>query len=169
MKLNKALLAVAITLGMTAAANAADTGVFSFNGTVVDTPCSITPGSLDQDFDFGTLAQAALIDGGRSAPVMNTLTLANCVAGTSSTAHFTFTGPVGHTATVFDTGVKNVGIELKMDGNVVRPNTAADHTLRNGPNTLNFEAVAVGSADNAVDPVGLGNLNAIANLSITYS
>ncbi|CAI0967748.1 fimbrial protein [Serratia quinivorans] len=169
MNFNKVLLAAAITLGMVSAAQA-NTGQFNFKGTVADTPCSIMPGALDKDFDFGILSQASLNGGGKSYPVSNTITLSNCSNATQDTATFAFAGTVGHTTSVFDaTGVDNLGIELSLNNRAIAPNGTIDQQLHNGDNTLTFEAIAVGAADGTTDPVGLGVFNSVATFAITYS
>jgi len=169
MNFNKKLLAAVVTLGMASAAQA-NSGQFNFKGTVADTPCSIAPGALDKDFDFGILSQASLNGGGKSYPVSNTITLSNCSVATKNTAKFAFVGTVGHSTNVFDaTGVDNLGIELSLNNRVITPNGTIDQQLHNGDNTLTFEAVAVGAADGVADPVGLGVFNSVATFTITYS
>lgn len=169
MNFNKVLLAAAISLGMASAAQA-NTGQFNFKGTVADTPCSIMPGALDKDFDFGILSQASLNAGGKSYAVSNTIQLSNCSIATQDTATFAFAGTVGHSAGVFDaTGVDNLGIELSLNNQAIAPNSSIDHKLHNGDNTLTFEAVAVGDADGTTKPVGLGVFNSVATFAITYS
>lgn len=169
MKFGKTLVTMVVALGFASAAQA-DSGRFNFIGQVADTPCSVIPGSLEKDFDFGILSQASLNGGGQSHAVTNTVELTNCNTGTKDTATFAFSGAEGHSDEVFNAnGVDNLGIKLTLNNTVIKPNTSISHQLVNGTNYLTFEATAVGAADGTDEPVGLGTFNSVATFSITYS
>ena len=53
-------------------------GRVTFNGTVVDAPCSISQKSADQSIDFGQLSKSFLEAGGTSKPMDLDIELVNC-------------------------------------------------------------------------------------------
>ncbi len=53
-------------------------GKVTFNGTVVDAPCSISQKSADQSIDFGQLSKSFLEAGGTSKPMDLDIELVNC-------------------------------------------------------------------------------------------
>lgn len=53
-------------------------GRVTFNGTVVDAPCSISQKSADQSIDFGQLSKSFLQAGGVSKPMNLDIELVNC-------------------------------------------------------------------------------------------
>ncbi|HAI5546785.1 TPA: fimbrial protein, partial [Escherichia coli] len=53
-------------------------GRVTFNGTVVDAPCSISQKSADQSIDFGQLSKSFLENDGRSKPMNLDIELVNC-------------------------------------------------------------------------------------------
>lgn len=105
MKLSK--IAVAMGLGMSLVcgmANAAASGTvtpsgadqghghITFNGSIIDAPCSIAPDSVDQTVPLGQVANSALKDGGESTPVPFQIKLENCDITTSKSVQVTWSG-----------------------------------------------------------------------------
>lgn len=80
----KSVIAGAVAMAVVSfGVNAAPTipqgqGKVTFNGTVVDTPCSISQKSADQSIDFGQLSKSFLEAGGTSKPMDLDIELVNC-------------------------------------------------------------------------------------------
>lgn len=95
MKISTLAIASILAFGVTAA-NAADqgSGKVTFNGSIIDAPCSIAADSLDQAVSLGAIATAALENGGTSTEVPFHINLQGCVitAGTKDKLSVTFTG-----------------------------------------------------------------------------
>ncbi|MES1471266.1 P fimbria major subunit PapA, partial [Escherichia coli] len=69
-----------VSFGVNAAAPTTPQGQgrVTFNGTVVDAPCSISQKSADQSIDFGQLSKSFLEAGGTSKPMDLDIELVNC-------------------------------------------------------------------------------------------
>lgn len=167
MKLNKALLAAAISLGMISAAQATS-GKVDFTGTVVDTPCSIEAGDLVQSINFGAISQSTLNDGGTSQPENFSIAIKGCDNTTLDTAEITFGGAAGHGDTFGVSGVDNIGILVQHAGKAVKPGSSVERSLIPGDNTLSFEAMVMGDADGTAKPVGTGTFHSTADFTIAY-
>ena len=80
----KSVIAGAVAMAVVSfGVNAAPTtpqgqGRVTFNGTVVDAPCSISQKSADQSIDFGQLSKSFLEAGGTSKPMDLDIELVNC-------------------------------------------------------------------------------------------
>ena len=80
----KSVIAGAVAMAVVSfGVNAAPTipqgqGKVTFNGTVVDAPCSISQKSADQSIDFGQLSKSFLEAGGTSKPMDLDIELVNC-------------------------------------------------------------------------------------------
>lgn len=80
----KSVIAGAVAMAVVSfGVNAAPTipqgqGKVTFNGTVVDAPCSISQKSADQSIDFGLLSKSFLEAGGTSKPMDLDIELVNC-------------------------------------------------------------------------------------------
>ncbi len=80
----KSVIAGAVAMAVVSfGVNAAPTipqgqGKVTFNGTVVDAPCSISQKSADQSIDFGQLSKSLLEAGGTSKPMDLDIELVNC-------------------------------------------------------------------------------------------
>lgn len=80
----KSVIAGAVAMAVVSfGVNAAPTtpqgqGRVTFNGTVVDAPCSISQKSADQSIDFGQLSKSFLQAGGVSKPMNLDIELVNC-------------------------------------------------------------------------------------------
>ncbi|WP_187497177.1 fimbrial protein [Erwinia aphidicola] len=90
MKMNKFMLAAAITFSAVSLAHAANPtppsskgsqggGQISFSGSIVDAPCSIKGESLKQDINLGAISKVLLTKAdGHSNPVQVNIKLENC-------------------------------------------------------------------------------------------
>lgn len=80
----KSVIAGAVAMAVVSfGVNAAPTipqgqGKVTFNGTVVDAPCSVSQKSADQSIDFGQLSKSFLEAGGTSKPMDLDIELVNC-------------------------------------------------------------------------------------------
>ena len=103
----KSVIAGAVAMAVVSfGVNAAPTipqgqGKVTFNGTVVDAPCSISQKSADQSIDFGQLSKSFLEAGGTSKPMDLDIELVNCditafkqgQAAKNGKVQLSFTGP----------------------------------------------------------------------------
>ncbi|MFC0228816.1 fimbrial protein [Serratia aquatilis] len=163
MKLTNMALATAIamTVGMSAFANADQgSGKITFTGSIIDAPCSIAPGSLDQVIPLGAVSNVALAANGNtgmSTPQPFTIELQDCVIatpGTKDRVSVTFTGA----SSSYDTDSLGLigsaqGAYILMsqaDGNKVKLYTPTSaQTVINGNNTLAFTAALKGGGASA--------------------
>ncbi len=154
-------------------------GKVTFNGTVVDAPCSISQKSADQSIDFGQLSKSFLEAGGVSKPMDLDIELVNCDitafkggnGAKKGTVKLAFTGPIvnGHSDELDTNGGTGTAIVVQGAGkNVVFDGSEGDaNTLKDGENVLHYTAVvkkssAVGAA------VTEGAFSAVANFNLTY-
>lgn len=177
MKLNK--LAVTMLMAMGIASGAAQaavagtpggTGTVNFKGQIVDAPCSIAPGSANQEVEMGAVTVKTL-EAGRSANVPFQLNLESCdTAGTKVAV--LFDGVRAETGKndllMLNGSAKGAGLGIidKM-GNDLKLGEAADlGELVVGDNTLSFEAYLnkVGSA--SIVP---GSFTSVANFTMMYN
>ncbi|BEO44301.1 fimbrial A protein [Serratia marcescens] len=179
MKLNKIMMAAVIALGMTSAAHAAvqgqGHGKITFNGSIIDAPCSISPETEDQTVELGQISKVALKDSGTSIPRSFSIALENCEFSEdeANKVSVTFSGMesngknglLGLTGTAKGAGVALVdaaGQKIKLG----EPTKA--QALTNGNNTLNFAAYLQGDgASSAV--VEAGDFQAVADFTLAYN
>ncbi|MBL3523571.1 type 1 fimbrial protein [Serratia plymuthica] len=110
MKLNKIMMAAVLAFGATSMmAQAANqgSGTVTFTGEIIEAPCSIAPGNIDQTVPLGQVSNLSLKDGGESGvkePFK--IILEDCTVATAKTVKTTFTGKSGGTT---GTDTKSVG------------------------------------------------------------
>lgn len=156
-----------MTFGAVSAANASS-GTVNFEGQIVDTPCSIQPGSDNQQVDFGTIALGSLNPGDTSAGQNFDIQLTGCDATTINTAEITFTGAAGHGDTFGVQGsAKNIGILITGAQGTIAPGGTDTRTLVNGNNVWTYVA-AVAADTVATNLVTAGNFTSVANYTIAY-
>lgn len=155
------------------AAHAADEGkgTVTFNGSIIDAPCSITPESAAQDVDLGQISNVTLANNGSSAPESFTITLASCDADTADAVTVTFNG--SHDADANDLlalsgSASGAGIAIaNKDGSPITlgsPSAAID--LIDGLNELTFTAYLKGT--DAVGGVVPGDFSTVADFTLVY-
>ncbi|EHK6939220.1 P fimbria major subunit PapA [Escherichia coli] len=182
----KSVIAGAVAMAVVSfGVNAAPTipqgqGKVTFNGTVVDAPCSISQKSADQSIDFGQLSKSFLLEaGGVSKPMDLDIELVNCDitafkggnGAQKGTVKLAFTGPIvnGHSDELDTNGGTGTAIVVQGAGkNVVFDGSEGDaNTLKDGENVLHYTAVVKKSS--AVDAaVTEGAFSAVANFNLTY-
>ncbi|CNH22119.1 putative mannose-resistant/Proteus-like fimbrial protein [Yersinia massiliensis] len=173
MNLNKTILAAALVLGFASVANAADQGqgTVTFNGSIIDAPCSIASGSDSQTVELGQVSNVALMNGGKSQPKPFNIKLENCDITTLKTVTTTFGG--GESSAVPGLlGIQGIGQGAGIaivdgTGTVVTLGTPnAEQTLVTGNNTLAFSAYLQGSTTSgAIIP---GSFTSVANFTLAY-
>ncbi|MEL5596580.1 type 1 fimbrial protein [Serratia ureilytica] len=179
--MKKSLIALSM-LGMAAVSTAyaaGGGGKVTFTGSIIDAPCSIAPGSLDQTVNLGGISNVALAANGNtgtSTAIPFNIELQGCVintAGTKDKVTVTFSGaPSAYDAESLGLigSAKGAYVQLaQADGTKVKLNTATTaQTVLNGANTLAFSANLKGSgvATVAVEP---GDFQVPANFVLDYN
>ncbi|WP_234262463.1 fimbrial protein [Klebsiella aerogenes] len=177
MKLAKIALIVAMGLSGISVANAAasgtttyDTGKVTFTGSIVDTPCSITPDTADQTVDLGHVSKTVLENAGVSQSTPFNIQLEDCDISTQSTVAVTFTGGADtndNTLLGLNGTAAGAGIVIAdQSGDQLDLGTQSQaQTLQNGPNTLQFSAwLKNDGAGNVV----AGDFTSVANFQLAY-
>ncbi|WPN65640.1 fimbrial protein [Pseudomonas sp. P9_35] len=189
MKLNKLMMAVALTLGSVSFAHAADEvppvkppagivtadqghGSVTFAGSIIDAPCSIAPESIDQVVELGQISNAVLadLDGkGASKPKFFSIKLEGCALTTAKTVKTTFTGAAGKDNRLGVTGGAKGASIVITDGSgqpiqLGQPTTP--HALQNGDNELTFSAFMQG--DGNADAIVPGEFKGVVDFSLAY-
>lgn len=136
-------------------------GRVTFNGTVVDAPCSISQKSADQSIDFGQLSKSFLQAGGVSKPMNLDIELVNCditsfkgggvSAAKKGTVKLAFSGPrvSGHNEELDTSGGTGTAIVVQAAGKNVFDGTEGDaNTLKDGDNVLHYTAIVKKSSAN---------------------
>lgn len=175
MKLNKTLVAITMTLGMTSMAHAADEGhgKVTFSGSIVDAPCSIDPESEDQTVKLGQISQTLLSDGRKSDPEAFSINLENC-AVTDKGVRVTFDGIKSNDETLKDLlaigegTAKGAAVGITYyDGRPIKLGTTSDLLpLVNGDNQLKFAAYMQGTT--ASEGITAGDFKSEARFTLTY-
>ncbi|MFC0227464.1 fimbrial protein [Serratia aquatilis] len=161
MKLNNIAMATVMAFGLVSFANADQgSGKITFTGSIIDAPCSIAAGSLDQTIPLGAVSNVALAANGNtgmSSPEPFSIELKDCVIATTGTKDkvtVTFKG----SASSYD--AESLGMMgsaqgayiliSQADGAKVKLNTkTAQQTVSDGNNTLNFTAALKGGGAGA--------------------
>lgn len=175
--MNKALLAMAVALCVSSAAQADEGhGKITFTGAIIDSPCSIKPESLDQTVELGQISKASLLNSGKSTPRNFSIDLENCAFGdpaTKNKVEVTFTGmeSVGDNGLLGITGSASGASVAIVDGSgaVVKlgePSKA--QTLANGNNTLSFAAYLQGNGG-AAESITEGEFQSVADFKLAYN
>jgi type 1 fimbria pilin len=180
MKLNKIVLGLSLVLSAASFANAAEvgeagSGTVTFTGSIIDSPCSIDPDTIDQTVNLGQISNVALLENdgkGTSTPKEFEIRLEKCdiSALAKKTVSLTFTGAEGGTKGMLGmTGTaKGASIAITdMASHVLPLGTASDAAaLQNGTNTLRFSAYMQG--DGASAAIIPGDFKSVANFTLAY-
>ena len=172
MKLNKLALVLGFGLAVAAGSAAANQGggVVTFNGSIIDAPCSIPPTSEKQTVEIGAIATAELNGGGRSTPRNFNIELEGCDISTLKTVQATFTGAPSSFSTgalAINGTAKNAAIVITDSGStqIKLGDKSAEQTLTAGGNLLRFSAYLQGDAANTAVP---GNYQATVRFKLDY-
>lgn len=145
-------------------------GQVKFVGAVVDAPCNIDAGSVDQTIQMGVLGQESLYAKTTKAQPFD-IKLTQCSSATVKTAVVTFTGAADDKLKDdLSSGLDNVGIELSdNDGLVVLGKPLKGQVLTDGDNDLHFFAKAVYTGgDKAKEAAQIGDFVAVSQFSVAY-
>lgn len=174
MKLNKIMLAAAMTLGAISMANAADQGhgTVTFTGSIIDAPCSIDPNTVDQTVDLGSVSNVALVDGGTSSPKPFEIRLEKCSLATAKTVTTTFNGAAGQGGLLGMTGdAKGASIAITDGANdlIELGKPTAGQLISAGATeaTLGFSAYLKGDGGDATTIIP-GKFQSVANFMLDY-
>ncbi|MEG2734522.1 MAG: type 1 fimbrial protein [Hafnia sp.] len=177
MNLNKTLLAAVITLSTISMANAADEGhgKITFTGSIVDSPCSISPDSNEQTVELGQISNAALQDGGKSKPRNFDIKLENCAFGdpvAKNKVSVTFTGMesvAGNGLLGISGTAKGASVAITQANGemIVLGQPTTERTVTNGNNTLSFAAYVQG--DGASSTITEGEFQSVADFNLAYN
>ncbi|HHQ4671700.1 fimbrial protein [Aeromonas sp. s10] len=182
MKMNNIALAtvLALGLGMSSFANAADqgSGTVTFTGSIIDAPCSIAPGSIDQTVNLGAVSNVALAANGNtgvSSEVPFSIKLEGCVVQPSPAAAPKVSVTFGGQASAYDAESLGMigsaqGAYIRMsqaDGAKVKLNVpTAEQAVISGNNNLNFTAALVGGGASAT--IVPGTFQVPTNFVLSY-
>jgi major pilin subunit PapA len=168
--MKKAILAIALFSVTASMANAAGSnGTISFGGTIRDTACSIADTDLNQRISFGDVAKSLINGGGRSAPQTVQIKLKSCDAATLTTIKTTLDGaPAGFSDAFGVSGVSNAGILIEQGGRAITPGTSVTQPLRDGENTVVFQASVIGNSAAGAN-VTEGEFESTVNFFVDYS
>lgn len=176
MNLNKTLLAAVIAFGSASMAHADQgSGKVTFTGSIIDSPCSIAPDSLDQTVEMGQISNAALKDSGQSTPKNFDIKLENCSFGTPAAKNkvkVTFSGMeslAGNGLLGITGNAKGASVAITQgDGQVIKLGQATkEQTLKVGNNTLSFAAYMQG--DGASATITEGDFQAVTDFTLAYN
>ncbi len=166
-----------VSFGVNAAPNTPQgQGRVTFNGTVVDAPCSISQKSADQSIDFGQLSKSFLANDGQSKPMNLDIELVNCDItafknGNAKTGNvkLAFTGPTdsGHPSELATNGGTGTAIMIQAAGkNVLFDGTEGDaNLLKDGDNVLHYTAIVKKANGGTVSE---GAFSAVATFNLSY-
>ncbi|MDI3440675.1 fimbrial protein [Erwinia sp. V90_4] len=174
MKLNKIMLAAAMTFGAVSLAQAASqgSGQINFTGSIVDAPCSIKGESIRQDINLGGISKALLAKkDGHSTPQQVNIQLENCDLTDKNGVTLTFSGIANDkdqsmlalAGNASDAGIVFIdsrGEKIKL-GEASQPAKLAGTSA-----TLSFNVyVAAASASTNIVP---GDFTAVTNFELAY-
>lgn len=171
--MKSALASMVLMAGSISMVQAAGAGTITFEGSIVEAACSISPESVDQTVGLGQVAKSRLDSGGEGDPEAIYIKLIGCdVSGlTDKTVTTTFTG-AGSTDVPGALGIvgtaRGAGIMMR-DGSgasIVLGTPTTPQLIADGSNTLVYGAYLKGSATaGAVVP---GEFTGITNFSLAY-
>jgi len=191
MKINKILLAVALSCSVVSMAYALEGeegstppsakiadqghGKITFKGSIIDAPCSIKPGDDpdgNQTVKLGQVSNASLANGGTSNPTPFTISLVNCTIDTAKTVSTTFDGAAGKTGTLGMTGSAKGASIVITDGsnNIVKlGEPTAGQQLSKGAQEADLAFSAYLQGDGIDTEIVPGSFQSVANFTLSYN
>lgn len=178
MKMNKLMAALVMTMGVASfGANAGNVGAgkVTFKGAILDAPCSITPGTSDQEVKLGQVSQSTLANQGRSIARGFEIQLENCDAtAVGKTVSITFEGVAAGTEGGDEnllalSGANGAGVAIVNavgGAPIVLGKENAIRKIVNGNNMLSFSAYLQGLT--GVENIEPGEFTSIADFVMTY-
>lgn len=145
-------------------------GTIQFNGQIVESTCSVAPGSNNQTIDLGQVSANAFGgQGGFSTSKKFSIELSDCNTDIATQASIVFGGETvsGNDQALSTGDVTNVGVQILQAGTPLTLDgvtASAPQTLTNGDNKLDFAARYVSLSDDVYP----GEANATANFMLQY-
>lgn len=175
MKLNKFVVAMGLGVALVSgAATAADEGhgTITFEGSIIDAPCSIKGDQVDQTVKMGQVNTKILANGGKSSPETFSIKLTDCVITDPTAVSITFAGATSaetpNNLALVGTTVK--GASLAITDEKLSPIKIGQKTelkdILEGDNTLTFGAYLQG--DGASTTIVPGAFKTVANFQLAY-
>ncbi|WOX53024.1 fimbrial protein [Aeromonas sp. CD] len=176
MKANKILVAMGVgsmlLCGSAVAAGGAGSGKVTFNGEIINAPCSVAPESVDQVVEMGQVSTKELVNGGESNSKPFSIKLLNCeISEKEDAVKVTFSGASEQDGLlVIGGGAAGAGIKMSAPGGapIVLGTPTAAFNLVNGDNELPFSAVLKGYTDQTANPLKAGAFTAVTNFTLSY-
>lgn len=180
MNMNKLVLALAMASGMAMGAAHAATnatadqghGTVTFYGSIIDSPCSITPDTIDQKVNMGEISSKALAGGKSTSPKFFDIKLEDCDVSSlkdkTVTATFTGTESIAQPGYLALTGsAKGASIAITNQGlDIIELGTASPAMqVSDGANSLHFAAYVKGDGASSVIP---GDFSSVAKFVLAY-
>ncbi|MEX9786720.1 fimbrial protein [Providencia manganoxydans] len=174
--MKKIILATLISSAMSTSVLAANAGqgTVTFEGSIIEAACGISPESTDQTVNLGQVASAQLTKNGTSRPVPFTIKLVDCDTSEKKTVNVQFTGAINSElddalaiqGSASGAGVVITGLDgapVKLDGS--KPAEADYVTLQNSDNSLLFSAYLKADGTEVIP----GSFTALANFTMSYN
>lgn len=179
MNANKILVAMGVgsmlLCGSAVAAGGAGSGKVTFNGEIINAPCSVAPESVDQVVEMGQISTKELVKGGESNSKPFSIKLLNCeITPDEDAVKVTFSGikdSIDPSLLIIGGGqAKGAGIKMTAPGGgaIVLGEPTTAFNLVNGDNELPFSAVLKGYADQTANPLTAGAFTAVTNFTLSY-
>ncbi|MDF2413123.1 fimbrial protein [Aeromonas sp. 1HA1] len=180
MNANKILVAMGVgsmlLCGSAIAAGTTGSGKVTFNGEIINAPCSVDSDSVDQTVYLGQISTKQLAKGGESNEENGkfSIKLLNCeLSETDDAIKVTFSGakdPVDPSLLVIGGQAAGAGIKMIAPGGatVVLGQPTAAYALSPGDNELPFTAVLKGYANQTANPLRAGDFTAVTNFTLSY-
>lgn len=179
MKANKILVAMGVgsMLLCGSAFAAGNSGKVTFNGEIINAPCSVDSNSLDQVVKMGQISTKDLANGGEYSDPDSTfkIKLRQCtIAQNQDSVKITFSGtadPVEPTLLAIGGGdAAGAGIKMIAPGGnpVTLGQPTSAYKLSNGENELVFNAILKGYAKQDDHPIKAGTFTAVTNFTLSY-
>lgn len=181
MKLSKLTLASAIACSSILAAHAADThnGSVTFNGKIIDTPCSVSQEDLQQTVEFGEISKMTLDTVGTSDIRTFDITLKNCSLDTATAAKIVFNGgtasgtnnellALNGSASGAGIAVEYSGDKIKFDGATAAVDAAQLSTGDNRFAFTSYVAKLPTPESGTAAEIVTGSFTSTANFVVSY-
>lgn len=187
MKINKIALSLVMGLGISASGVYAEDGKVTFTGSIIDSACSIAPGSQDQDVPLGAIAATQLENGGKSVARDFHITLENCSlasdgdeggeeeeksdmrAASAKAVTVTFEGVKDGDMLALNpqSDAKGAGIVIADAGykTVTLGQPSSVYELTSGKNVLDFKAWLQGDGKSSI---ATGEFDAVVKFTMSY-
>ncbi|EDU60705.1 fimbrial protein [Providencia stuartii] len=178
--MKKIILATLISGAMSASALAGDagSGTVTFNGSIIEAPCSIAPGeeNENQTVELGQVSNVTLAAGGESSAQPFSIKLEGCNLENNNQVTVIFSGAEAVDGEAANTGLLQISgdaagaaVKIMNSSNTqikINDNDGYTRNYVQGNNELKFQAALKGLAGATVVP---GNFSAVTNFTLAYN